>query len=130
MIVAAAVVIGATAVGIYNATTDANEDADSRAKEAVVPEQPERQVYYPLNPYDFHPNGLVRKVYVEPGSGKNGGIIKWEIPGTKTPIFEWNEDVAKGAHYHAFLVNWQGKHLGPHIPPGSVVEEPWKSMYF
>ena len=50
----------------------------------------------------------------ETGSGKNGGIIKWEIPGTKTPIFEWNEDVAKGAHYHAFLVNWQGKHLGPY----------------
>ena len=41
MIVAAAVVIGATAVGIYNATTKSNTDADSKAKEAItIPSPP------------------------------------------------------------------------------------------
>jgi len=41
------------------------------------------QAYFPINPYDFHPKGLEMKVYVNIGSGKNGGIIKWFIPGTR-----------------------------------------------
>ena len=69
-------------------------------------------------------------VCVEPGSGSNGGIIKWEIPFTKIAIFEWNEDWNEGAHYHIMEAEWKNKHDGIHYPIGSVVPEPWQSIYF
>ena len=57
MIVAAAVVIGATAVGIYNATTKSNTDADSKAKEAITIPSPPTVIfrYGGTNPGNFVP---------------------------------------------------------------------------
>jgi hypothetical protein len=69
-------------------------------------------------------------VYVNPGSGGNGGIIKWEIPNTRIAIFEWNEDWDNGPHYHTMKVEWKNKHYGIHYPIGSEVPEPWRSIYF
>ena len=57
VIVAAAVVIGATAVGIYNATTKSNTDADSKAKEAITIPSPPTVIfrYGGTNPGNFVP---------------------------------------------------------------------------
>ena len=62
-----------------------------------------------------------------PGS-KNGKIIKWKQ--NNITIFEWDEDIKYGSHYHAFKIDWIGKHLGPHYAPLSPVPEPWNSIYF
>ena len=90
-------------------------------------EKKKEQAYFPVDPFQFVPRGLVMRVY--PGS-KNGRIIKWMDPITKIPIFEWNEDFVNGAHYHALLPEWGGKHDGLHYLPGTSVPEPWNSIYF
>ena len=51
---------------------------------------------FPKNPYDFNPDGLNRGEW----TGKNGKIIKWLNPATNQAEWEWNEDLAKGEHYH------------------------------
>ena len=96
----------------------------------TITKEPDNTAIFTPNPYDFNPRGLNRHVYVEPGKGSNGGIIKWEIPGTKIAIFEWNEDWRYGPHYHTLKIEWKNEHLGPHHPIGSEVPEPWKSAYF
>ena len=88
------------------------------------------QAKFPLNPYDFKPKGLKIHTYVKPGTGKNGGVIKWELPGTGTAIFEWNEDYKYGEHYHPMLIEWDSHHDGTHYLPGTPVPEPWNSIYF
>ena len=45
---------------------------EEKEKEATAP-NPKKQAYFPSNPYDFHPKGLISKVY--PGS-YNGKTIK------------------------------------------------------
>ena len=100
--------------------------AEEKEKE-VTASNPKKQAYFPSNPYDFHPKGLIFKDY--PGTG-NGKVIKWFIPGTKTVIFEWDEDFKNGPHYHAIMVEWGSKHKGPHYPPGHTVPEPWNTTYF
>jgi RHS repeat-associated protein len=90
-------------------------------------EKEKQQAYFPVDPFQFAPRGLIMRVY--PGS-KNGRIIKWMDPITKIPIFEWNEDFVNGAHYHALLPEWGGKHDGLHYLPGTSVPEPWNSIYF
>ena len=70
------------------------------------------------------------KIYVEIAEGVNGGIIKWEIPGTDIAIFEWNEDYIHGTHYHALFAHWKNQHDNMHYQIGTVVPEPWQSAYF
>ena len=82
------------------------------------------QVYFPQNPYNFNPQGLIMREF--PGSF-NGRIIKWFDPVTNIPIFEWNEDIEYGSHYH--ILN-NGMHDGTHIKPNSIVPEPFKTIYF
>ena len=61
----------------------------------------------------------------------NGGIIKWEIPGTKIAIFEWNEDRKNVSHYHAMNELWHNAHLDPtHYHAGDPVPEPWNTTFF
>lgn len=97
---------------------------------AEVAKKNDYDAIFTPNTYDFCPNGLVRHVYVDVGQGRNGGIIKWELPGTRIAVFEWNEDLQNGAHYHTIKVEWENRHYGPHYPIGSVVPEPWQSIYF
>ena len=85
---------------------------------------------YPQSPFDFNPNGLERRVHVEPGNGSNGGVIKWYYPGDKRPVFEWDEDWKIGSHYHAMEIEWGGSHSGDHLWPGSQIQEPWRSRFF
>ena len=69
-------------VGIHSAvnssTTIPNSRSKSKDKDITInpPKFPDNQAYFPLNPLDFKPKGLERKIHLEPGSGKNGGIIK------------------------------------------------------
>ncbi|MWC27059.1 hypothetical protein GON22_02950 [Paenibacillus sp. MMS18-CY102] len=52
---------------------------------------------FPEDPNNFNPTGLTKQVY---SGTKNGKIIKWFDPVTNKPIFEWNEDLKYGNHYH------------------------------
>ena len=132
--------VDATVTAVGNAINNTFSKSEDKSKSKSVPKEaapsipkdpPKKsQAVFPQNPYDFKPKGLQRITYVEPGTGKNGGIIKWEIPGTKTAIFEWNEDFNHGSHYHAMLIEWDNKHNGIHYRPGTEVPEPWNSMYF
>lgn len=58
---------------------------------------------------DFQPMGLLRRSY------NNGETIKWEVPGTKYAIFEWNMRENKNAtepkpHYHVMTIYDKNKH--------------------
>ncbi|MFR8010533.1 MAG: DNRLRE domain-containing protein [Clostridia bacterium] len=50
---------------------------------------------FPTSPSDFNPDGLIPKTY----NTKNGKIIKWFNSKGKA-IFEWDEDLTYGSHYH------------------------------
>lgn len=101
--------------------------AEERDKVIPAPPPPKKQAFFTVNPYDFVPNGLVMKEY--PGT-KNGRIIEWRDPVSQAKVFEWDEDLKYGSHYHAMMVEWDGDHHGIHYFPGTPVPEPWNSMYF
>ena len=99
----------------------------------VIPEDDEKDkksVLFPENPMDFQPMGLLRRSY------NNGETIKWEVPGTKYAIFEWNMRENKNAtepkpHYHVMTKDMKNQHLdGRHFFPGEAVPEPWATIYF
>ena len=99
----------------------------------IVPEDDEedkKSVRFPENPMDFQPMGLLRSSY------NNGETIKWEVPGTKYAIFEWNMRENKNAtepnpHYHVMTKDMKNQHLdGRHFFPGEEVPEPWATIYF
>ena len=118
---------------IYNPVSGAFSASDSQAaeKDITLPKPPKPPAVFTVDPYDFNPNGLVRHVIIPIGEGDNGGIIKWEIPGTKIAVFEWDEDYRHGAHYHAMMPDWNNKHVdNMHYSPGTPVPEPWNSTYF
>ena len=101
--------------------------SSTRVEEVEIAEVPKRhQAYFPANPNDFAPRGLVRTDY--PGT-KNGRIIKWKNP-MGSVIFEWNEDLKYGSHYHAMLPAMNGRHDGIHYYPYTPVPEPWNTIYF
>ena len=111
------ITVGAIGYGIYSAI-------DSSKTEDLLKTPPKNQAYFTTNPYDFNPRGLVMTEY---SGTKNGKIIKWKDPNTNTTIFEWNEDLKYGAHYHILA---DGNHTGDHILPNTPVPEPWNSLYF
>ena len=99
----------------------------------VIPEDDEKDkksVLFPENPMDFQPMGLLRRSY------NNGETIKWEVPGTKYAIFEWNMRENKNAtepkpHYHVMTIYDKNKHNDKiHYFPGQKVPEPWATTYF
>lgn len=123
---------GSTSNYANNNYTQSKDNSYSQSKDIAVPIEPpiKYQAIYPNNPMQFNPKGLVMNIYKPIGTGKNGGIIKWEIPGTHTAIFEWNEDYDNGSHYHEMLPSYNNHHMGKHRLPGETVNEPWNTMYF
>ncbi len=122
--------IGAIGYGTYQATQTQgrqNSKAEEKEKDITIPSKPKRQAYFEVNPYDFNPKGLVMKEY---SGTKNGRIIEWRDPISQAKIFEWNEDFKNGSHYHAMMIEWDGNHHGTHYLPGTLVPEPWNSIYF
>ena len=118
--------VAITAIAIYSVASIKKE-----SKELVVPftksaitSLDKKQAYFTQSPYDFNPKGLVRYEY---GGSFNGKIIQWRIPGTNTIIFEWNEDIMNGSHYHILVNNL---HTKDHRKPGEIVPEPYNTLYF
>ena len=108
---------------INDSTSSLDSESEATSSE-ILTTSPSNHAYFTVNPYDFKPNGLVMTEYAGTGNGK---IIKWSDPTTHAAVFEWDEDLNYGPHYH-ILIN--GKHDGTHIPPGTEVPDPWKSLYF
>ena len=98
--------------------------ADKRDEAVAVPAKPKGPVFFPVDPNDFNPIGLV-KVY-RPGT-KNGAIISWMDPLTNTEVFRWDENpnYPNGPHYHITSAG-----SGEHYYPGTIVPEPYATIYF
>ena len=121
---AAAITIGAAGYGIYQATkapSTSISKAEEKEKDIALPTQPKAQAYFTVNPYNFHPKGLVRKCY---DGTKNGAFISWMDPLTNTEVFRWDENpnYSNGPHYHI--------HGTGHYYPGTIVPEPYATVYF
>ena len=106
-----------------------NSKAKSNTDTSSIPRSKNQRpkAIFPVNPYDFSPKGLVR---LEFKGTSNGRIIKWKDPFNNAIVFEWDEDIVNGSHYHALLPQWNEKHDGVHYAPGTFVPEPWNSIYF
>lgn len=113
-----------------NQTSSVFREEEKEVAAEIMTEGSKKRAVFPFNPYAFNPRGLKRKHYVTIGGGKNGGIIKWEMPFTRIAVFEWNEDLKNAAHYHVLLPEWHNTHDGTHFYPGELVPEPWNSLYF
>ena len=71
------------------------------------------------------PKGCIPKYYPET---KNGATIKWFCG--ESAIFEWNEDLRNGAHYH---ITPNNSHTGIgaiHYEPLSPIPEPYATIFF
>ena len=90
----------------------------------IATTMPRRPVIFPANPNDFKPLGLTINYNIPT---PNGTILKWGVLGTKAAIFEWDEDYKIGSHYHIPINN---QHIGDHWWPGTLVPEPYASIYF
>ena len=55
----------------------------------------EKNKKFPDNPEEFNPEGLTQKTF----DTKNGKIMKWFDENGKA-IYEWDEDIQNGSHYH------------------------------
>lgn len=80
-------------------------------------------IQFPNNPEDFNPEGLTK---IGPFETKNGKIIKW-IDENRKAVFEWDEDLRFGSHFHVIgddgntrLSNKSGE---THFLPGDVFEK-------
>lgn len=107
--------------------TKSHNSISAAADKVTTDNHSKKKNYFPANPYSFNPKGLVMSEY--PGT-KNGKIIEWRDPISNSRIFEWDEDLRHGAHYHAMLIEWDGNHMKTHYLPGSPVPEPWNTIYF
>ena len=128
--IAAVCTIRAVSKGIYitaKTPSISRPKTKEREKAITIPRSPKKRAYFTVSPYDFTPKGLVMKEF--PGT-KNGRIIEWRDPISQAKIFEWNEDFRNGSHYHAMMIEWDGKHDGMHYVPGTPVPEPWNWIYF
>ena len=126
----AAVSIGTSISSAFSKSkSDEKEQSKSVPKDITKSKLNNNQAYFPVNPYEFNPKGLVRTEYA---GTKNGKIIEWRDPNLDAKIFEWNENTlfSNGPHYHTMKVEWDGKHFGTHYYAGQAVPEPWNSIYF
>ena len=76
---------------------------------------------FPKNPNDFNPSGLKK---LDINTKANGRIIKW-LDDTKKALFEWNEDLQYGEHYH---ITPDGKNRIPHPTTGNTHIMPGDSI--
>lgn len=120
-ILGAAAVALSVGIGMHNASKEIIAELEEPKHK---PDDQVKQAIFPENPYDFNPKWLYREEYA---GSYNGKTIKWKDPTTQIPIFEWNEDLRHGSHYH--ILN-NGQHTGDHCKPNTPVPEPWNSKYF
>ena len=87
-----------------------------------TPKKSDEPVIFPVDPHAFNPNGLIKV----PRTGtKNGALISWMDPLTKTEVFRWDEhpNYPNGSHYHVIGT-------GHFIPGVDEVPEPFATIYF
>ena len=127
VIVTAGVVMVASYVAAGIAAIAEDRESATSKEIAVSETNQKQQAFFPENPYSFSPKGL--RLEERPGT-KNGKILQWVDPVSEYPVFEWDEDLRNGPHYHTMLPGWNGKHSGPHYKAGEAVPEPWNTIYF
>ena len=80
----------------------------------------EKNKKFPDNPEEFNPEGLTQKTF----DTKNGKIMKWFDENGKA-IYEWDEDIQNGSHYH--VIGEDGNTRVPndsgetHFQPGDLI---------
>ncbi len=121
---AALITVGAIGIGVYN-TAQAPSISIPKIKEKTtdkaIPKKPDSPVYFPVDPNNFNPVGLVK---VHRTGTKNGSFISWMDPNMKTEVFRWDENpnYPNGSHYHIYGTG--------HYYPGTTVPEPYATIYF
>lgn len=82
-------------------------------------------VVFPNDPNSFNPAGLTKS---GPYNTNNGKIIKW-LDSSNKAVYEWDEDLTYGAHYHVIgedgntrIPNEKGE---THFYPGEIFE--WRN---
>ncbi len=120
----ATITIGAFGYAIYQTVTApsiSRSESEEKIKTEVMLQKPDDSVFFPLDPNEFTPSGLV-KVYRE--GTKNGAFISWMDPITNKAVFRWDENPTRsnGPHYHIYGTG--------HYYPGSIVPEPYATIYF
>jgi hypothetical protein len=76
------------------AESQAEKQSDKISKAVDVTKETISKTF-PKDPNDFNPNGLTKRGFDTP----NGRIIKW-LDNTKKALFEWDQDLENGEHYH------------------------------
>ena len=115
---------GAIGYGIYQVSQAPDisiPKVEEKSEVLDIPNRPDRSVIFPVNPNTFNPVGLVK---VPRAGTKNGVLISWMDPRTNTEVFRWDENpnYSYGPHYHI--------HGTGHYYPGTIVPEPYATMYF
>lgn len=121
--VAAAAVTASVGIGVAIGETIADSREEAKAQtytDTIADTSNKKVVIFPLIPETFAPRGLIMKIY---SGTSNGRFIKW-FDASGIMIFEWDEDLTHGSHYHIMA------HDGLHYLPGTIVPEPYASMYF
>ena len=123
---AGVVILTASAIGygIYQAVYAppfSVQKAEEKVEEIEITAEPPGPVFFPVNPNDFYPVGLVK---VSRTGTKNGAFISWMDPLTNTEVFRWDENpnYANGPHYHILGAG--------HYYPGDQVPEPFATQFF
>jgi len=119
------ITIGVIGHEIYRSTKTAASISRAKEKEkaTTVTKRPDRSVYFPENPDDFNPVGLIKKV--RPGT-TNGIIINWLDPVMGKEVFRWDQNInySNGPHYHI-----HGEE-NCHYYPEDTVPEPYATIFF
>ena len=90
--------------------TEKDVEADTGNQEESkksFPTQSEEKMF-PEDPDDFNPDGLTRKEFQTP----NGKVIKWFNEDGQA-VYEWDEDLSHGSHYHILDENGRTRIPGP-----------------
>lgn len=123
IVVAAGTVVAAGATWIYDkATNSGTTEATTSTTDVVITNtQNDKKPVFPVSPIFFQPKGLSMNEYEGTGNGK---IIKW-VDSNNITVFEWDEDLKNGSHYHVGPA-----HDGTHYKAGEEIPEPYASIYF
>ena len=87
------------------------EDEDVIVAEKEEVKKTKKPVIFPVNPNSFTPMGLIQ---VRKPVTKNGRVIYWLDPITRTAVFRWDENInfKNGPHYH---IIGDSKHYTPGV---------------
>ena len=111
----------ATSTFLFAEPPTFRQDEEQILGHAPAYKTPDQPIVFTTDPNDFNPVGLIK--IPRPGT-KNGMFISWMDPITKKEVFRWDENpnYFNGPHYHIYGDG--------HYYPGSIVPEPYATIYF